>query len=305
MENYADLLPKIHETLDGILTELNRICDKYDIKYFAYGGTLLGTIRHQGFIPWDDDMDIGMLKEDFDKLCSVPEDEWRFPYFLCTPSDDYEIQDKFHARIYIRNSRLQSEKDVKNWRNWSDNTPWSTSLMCDIFVYDHVPDAFGQYVMVHKKINKYSKLHRIVRSKAYSSDRSLKKRISAFGKRCKGGILRLVFKKPWKTIDQAAQKYIDRYSNGNYIGIYRSYHPITIKTYLYDDVFPLEQKEFDGIPIYVPHNYDQMLTDAYGDYMTPPPESKRFHFSPSFLDFGDGVEHIFSKPLPGSLGDHN
>ena len=65
-----------------MLAELDRICKKYDIKYFAEGGTLLGAVRHGGFIPWDDDVDIAMLREDYDKFCKVAPDEISAPLFF-------------------------------------------------------------------------------------------------------------------------------------------------------------------------------------------------------------------------------
>ena len=65
-----------------VLSVIAAICEKYQLPWFAYAGTLLGTVRHQGFVPWDDDMDICMLREDYDKLISVLRDE--FPKEYCT-----------------------------------------------------------------------------------------------------------------------------------------------------------------------------------------------------------------------------
>lgn len=66
----------------GCLEELKRICEKHNIRYFASGGTLLGAVRHKGFIPWDDDLDVAMFKEDYERFCEVAPKEIQYPYFF-------------------------------------------------------------------------------------------------------------------------------------------------------------------------------------------------------------------------------
>ena len=65
-----------------LLCELDRVCKKYNLKYILDFGTLLGAVRHKGFIPWDDDLDVSMLREDYDKLMEVGPTEFTHPYFL-------------------------------------------------------------------------------------------------------------------------------------------------------------------------------------------------------------------------------
>ena len=76
------------ETLEN-LRVLDRVCKKYDIQYFLVYGSLLGAVRHKGFIPWDDDLDIGLMREDYEKLCKVPAEEWGEDVVICYKHDAF------------------------------------------------------------------------------------------------------------------------------------------------------------------------------------------------------------------------
>lgn len=77
------------------------VCRKYNLRYYADSGTLLGAVRHQGFIPWDDDMDFVMFRDDYDKLCEVGEKEFGHPYFFQSERTD---PGTIRGHIQIRNS---------------------------------------------------------------------------------------------------------------------------------------------------------------------------------------------------------
>ena len=83
MDNF-DYLPKLHRCETLIVKEVKRICEENEIKYFMIAGTLLGAVRHKGFIPWDDDMDIGMLREDYEKFIKLAKSNIRDEFFLQT-----------------------------------------------------------------------------------------------------------------------------------------------------------------------------------------------------------------------------
>lgn len=113
-------------------SEIQRICEKYNIKFFAEGGTLLGAIRHDGFIPWDDDMDIAMLREDYNKFCEVAPSEISMPFFF----QNYKTDNVNSLFSRIRNS-ITTALPFKGIPA-SDNS--NHGLFVDIFPLDKLPD---------------------------------------------------------------------------------------------------------------------------------------------------------------------
>ena len=73
-----------------LLSEFARVCKKHNLKWWICYGTLLGAVRHKGFIPWDDDVDVVMMRSEYDKLCEVSREEFRHPYSLQFYNNDYE-----------------------------------------------------------------------------------------------------------------------------------------------------------------------------------------------------------------------
>ena len=115
-----------------ILKEIHNICVKNNIKYFLSDGTLIGAIRHNGFIPWDDDLDIGMLREDYEKFCSIAQEELPEEFVLQTQKTDkgYGLQ---FGKVILKNT-IWIEKVAKNTkRDYS-------GLYIDIFPYDKIPE---------------------------------------------------------------------------------------------------------------------------------------------------------------------
>ena len=79
-----EILAKLHKTQIEILEEFERICEKHNLEYFAIYGTAIGAVRHQGFIPWDDDIDVGMLREDYEKFLEIAKKELGEKYQIMT-----------------------------------------------------------------------------------------------------------------------------------------------------------------------------------------------------------------------------
>ena len=85
-------LEKLHKVEIEILDEFVRICNKYNLEYYLIGGTMLGAVRHQGFIPWDDDIDVGIMRKDYDLFIKYAREELGDKYYL----DCYETNKEYY-----------------------------------------------------------------------------------------------------------------------------------------------------------------------------------------------------------------
>jgi len=118
---------KLWNIMLDIYSEIKRLCQKHDIKYYAFAGTLLGAARHQGFIPWDDDMDLYMMPEDYMKFLKVAEKELEYPYSLQTCFNDKYIG-SLCSRVRRDDTTGCTEWEYKHWHNEG-----SKGIFVDIF----------------------------------------------------------------------------------------------------------------------------------------------------------------------------
>ena len=117
----------LFKELYTMLTEINRICDKYGIKYFAMGGSAIGAIYDKGILPWDDDIDIGMVREDYNKFLEIAPNELNEDYFLSWYGSDQHTP-FFYAKLK-KNNTIFIEEQYKN-------VPMHQGIFIDIFPYD-------------------------------------------------------------------------------------------------------------------------------------------------------------------------
>ncbi len=125
--NYDGKLDLVKKIEVDMMQEIKRICEKHDIKYFLVGGSLLGAVRHKGFIPWDDDLDFGMLREDFEKFKKVAPAELspRYAYqSYQTEPDSHYIFDKIRLRDTFFTTKFSNRFEIEN------------GLFIDILIYD-------------------------------------------------------------------------------------------------------------------------------------------------------------------------
>ena len=130
---------RMHTVLLEIYDDLYKVCEKYSLKLIAGGGTLLGVIRHKGFIPWDDDMDLSMSRDDYEKFIEIFESELGDKYELLAPG--YQKGSKvFLMRVLKKNTTLMNMID--------ENSPYSNGIYIDITPIDYVPDNIILKIML-------------------------------------------------------------------------------------------------------------------------------------------------------------
>ena len=226
-----------------ILAEVDKICRRHNVSYYLEGGSMLGAIRHQGFIPWDDDLDISVMKSDYPRLRKALKEE--LPETMVfqdeTTDPNYpllfgKVRDK-HS--YIEESDLSKIKE--------------RGIYIDIFSNEKVPSMWWKNKIDYPYGHCFRAMHNYTDTKD--------KIISYF-----------VFPFAWLLVQltRLVNMFIPSDKIAYIYGCQAGYNNYSKK-----DVFPLIQVPFENISVPVPHNYDAVLSALYGDYMQIPPEEKR------------------------------
>mgnify|MGYP004547446375 FL=1 len=246
-----------------ILNEFERICKKYKLTYFAVGGTLIGTIRHKGFIPWDDDIDLGMPRKDYDKLIEICEntDELNSNYYLQS-GYDYENNWTCFTKIRKKNT-LADEAQIHHI-----NKP--KGIFIDIFPYDNVPSNRGVAFKIRNNLVKAINETIFYKWKTKKLSDLRIKPLCLFLSMFSNKTLKVWLNKIAKKYNRRDCEYVI-----NYLGAY-SLNKETFKKNVFT---PIIMKKFAGRDIPVPNNYHFYLTQIYGDYLKLPPKEKRVNHS--------------------------
>lgn len=237
-------LRRQQERMLELLCEIDRICKKHGIHYWLSSGTLIGAVRHGGFIPWDDDLDIEMMREDYDRLMDILPTELPSTMALQNHRTDHTYF-FFYAKVRDRRSLLSEGNNYD--RMWKEQ-----GIYIDIFPLESQP------ISIHKISEKTAgHMYKIWRT-CTDDNLGIRKvmRLFHFNRRFVFPLLRLL----------CSISGTDVITSG--MGI--PYHnPRFAK-----DIFPLATLKFEGREFPVPHNYDHMLRLMYGDYMQLPPEER-------------------------------
>lgn len=262
-------IDKAHEINRIIMRKIHSVCKKYNITYFYDSGSLIGAVRHHGFIPWDDDIDLALPREEYKKLLEVPREEWGEDFELVRAEDF--VKDGFfdfvaHV-VYLKDS-----VPLKSYEKAGLFLPdqYRDKMVIDLFILDNAYDSrFLQKILTTRLILVYGQAmgHRayIDYSEYSFVQKIIIKIMTSIGKR--------------KTLQEIRQKY-DKLSSS--VGeksnhVFCSNYPIPdlgmyCKKEWYAETVPLQVDDdyFD-----CPKGYHEILTTIYGDYMKLPPEEAR------------------------------
>ena len=267
-----DVLHGLQRVELEILLEIDRVCREHGIKYFLDSGTMLGAARHGGFIPWDDDIDISMLRDDYDRFLEIAQDSLGDKYYVQTRKTDPTSFASF-AKVR-KNGTSCIERTVELGGS-------HTGIWVDIFPFDTVVNTEEnkkrkkrQWRLAHKMLN--------LRTTSDSANWN-----TSIWKRVVRKIMRLPLlivpeEHFYKRIDSLRDFDVPESQVA-----YTCFHYFTkLPFFLESDLLPLATLSFEGYQLPVMRNWEQYLTDVYGDWRQLPPPEKRKRHEILAVDFG-------------------
>lgn len=254
-----------------LLKEFDRVCQKLNIGYFVCGGTLLGCMRHGGFIPWDDDVDVGMLREDYDRFLKEGAKLLDPRCFLQTRQSDPKIPYLF-SKIRVLGTEYITE--------YNEHRDFNKGICLDLFPFDVLPEGGAARESFLSKTRLLVRIHNRFCNKGLPSPKdtlkasSLKERWYHFVGRTQRALYKAM---PLKTTQRWYINHVTQYNsklkrNGGCT--VASFVP----TYTYintADLLPYKDAAFEGITVKVPNKPEVFLTMQYGDFMSLPPQHKQ------------------------------
>lgn len=275
------MLDKLHNEEQNILNEIVRICDKNKLNYVLVGGTLLGAIRHKGFIPWDDDLDIAMPRKDYKKFIEICKKDLNEKYFL-----DYIGSNKNYWLPFMK---IRNRKTIYE-EKWQKYYNGEKGIWVDIFPLDYTNKENSFFLKLQEKLIKKIKGLLYIKNL-----RSINKKEDKLLKRLS---IKLIKKIPNRFLHKLINGIMsfNKKEDSKYFVNFGSQYGIRKQTHLKEKYFPAIEVEFEGQKYKAPNDYNYVLTNIYGnDYMQLPPEEKRVTHNPIRIKFEDGQEVIFEE----------
>lgn len=233
-----------------LLQQFTDLCDRHGLRWFAGGGTMLGAVRHQGFIPWDDDIDLFMLREDYEKFLVIAQQELKHPYFCQTAYNDKNYS-RGHAQLRHSGTTgiLLSEKG---------HYSFNQGIFLDVFPLDEVPDDPALKAKQQKQVGLWVKL--LAATVRYPG--SVKK--NAVKTLIHYALCWVPYRWVYRRMEQACRQY-----NGtgcSRVALISFGHQLenwVLPKHCFDES---QTVPFEFTEMVIPAGYDEILTTAYGDY---------------------------------------
>lgn len=260
-----------------LYSELERVCTKYDIKFTVFAGTLLGAIRHNGFIPWDDDFDVCFERKEYNKLLKVAEKEFQYPYFFQNSRTD--------RQFFIGYSRLRNSQTTGIIK-WNSDPNYNNGIYIDIYVLDGYTESKIKLKRQLVERNIVQKLCKLYHYKSVQKN-GLKEKSMSVGQKFLSKVI------SYECLLDLYDRILQRYSDDA--------ERLTMLTDdikwldLYwcnkNDLRNIDRHKYEMIEVNIPKKYDEILNHMYGDYMIYPPVEKRGAWHEDWLIFDPEIPY--------------
>ena len=264
----ADRVKRVQHDSLLILQEVDRVCKNNGIGYFLCAGTLLGALRYRGFIPWDDDIDLGMLREDYERFLECAPRELGDRFFLQNRRTDKDVEYLF-SKV-----RLKDTEYVTDWTRFRNQ---DKGISIDIFPFDRAAVESAAFEEHARKADELVKANRYVAWHRVTEDfphRMARNPMEAFG--------HVVMDRRNRPFDAAAlektqseyEAHVTRFNDDPAADYAVSY--VTYLTYLpLRDLLPYSEIEFEGQMYPAPLHPESLMRMQFGDFMKEPPPHQR------------------------------
>ena len=254
---------ELHQKLLEIMDVFHNLCEKNKIKYFILGGTMLGAFRHKGFIPWDDDMDVGLPREDYEKLLNLPKSEWPDNLIIKTPNNSKDLIFPYSKIINKSTTLIEDRLDGI-----------IEGIYIDVFPLDGAGNFWPNSKLSYYIF--YLKQGLLFNNQDHGLKKTLLRRIFQKYARLKNT------RKIYENVDKFMKRY--EYNNsrfiGNYAGAWR------LNEFMEKNIMePPKLYSFEHLQLYGPNRAEEYLTRLYGDFMKLPPiEKRKSHHSFKYIN---------------------
>lgn len=277
-----EMLTRLQDEELDILNMLAAFCRERDICWFLDSGSVLGSLRHQGFIPWDDDIDVGMMRPDYDRFVQLASESLPKGYSIHTFDNTYGFAGMF-AKIY-KDGTLFSTQETRD-------AECNQGIFIDVFPYDIIDQDHHGRTRQLKNARLWQSLSYLYHSSSVSVlPDGIKGTVLAFFSKFLHRGLRLLFNR------DVLQRHFNKsvvhgapteYSGKTYVGILASGDPWVFRC---EDLLPVHMGIFCGGTYPIPRNAEKYLSQVYGTWAELPPIEKRKTHCPLYVRFSDGSD---------------